>query len=73
MRIPKKKGGCNMNKEHLVSEIFSNRINDNLDEMERLFAYYSKYLILQEENNCLLEIIKKHSIPVHADLLERLT
>ncbi|MBO6239783.1 MAG: hypothetical protein J6O61_02930 [Butyrivibrio sp.] len=62
-----------MDKEHLVSEIFSNRLNENLDEMEKLHSYYSKYLILQEENTCLLEIIKKHSIPIHAGLLERLT
>ncbi len=62
-----------MDKEHLVSEIFSNRLSDNLAEMEKLHAYYSKYIVLEEENNCLLEIIKKYSIPIHADLLEQIS
>ncbi len=62
-----------MNQKFLISEVISTRLRENLDRQDAIRCYFNEFLYLDEENDSLIDFLRKNDIALEIDVATRLS
>lgn len=62
-----------MDEKHLLSDVICSRIRENLDRQQMISSYYHEFCYIEAENQSLINILKKHDIPMQVDVADLIT